>query len=71
MLEGVAANEGHWAAHFNLACFEILSGRPEESLAALRRSVELDPEQARKYAAEDSDFEPLRADPRFQELVGP
>src|SRR5438874_645267 len=37
MLEGVAANEGHWAAHFNLACFEILSGRPEESLAALRR----------------------------------
>jgi quercetin dioxygenase-like cupin family protein len=69
MLEGVDKYRDHWAGHYNLACYEARTGRTDEAIEALRRSAELDAEQARKYAASDSDFEPLRDDPRFQELV--
>ncbi len=53
---------------YDLACFESLAGDTEEALAHLSRSLELDP-KLRPGAARDSDFEPLRQDPRFQALV--
>jgi quercetin dioxygenase-like cupin family protein len=69
LLEGIEANEPHWAGPFNLACYEVLTGRIDEGIEALRRSIELDPENARKFAAEETDFDPIRDDPRVQELM--
>ena len=54
---------------YDLACFESLAGRADDSLGHLRRSIELDPEY-RDYARDDEDFDPIRADPRFGALLG-
>jgi hypothetical protein len=54
---------------YDLACFDSLAGDTEEALAHLSRSLELDPKLRPGAAARDSDFEPLRQDPRFQALV--
>jgi uncharacterized Ntn-hydrolase superfamily protein len=54
---------------YELACHESLAGRPDDALAHLRRSLELDPGY-REMAAVDDDFESLRADARFRALTG-
>jgi len=53
---------------YDLACFESLAGESEEALAHVARALELDP-QLRPGASRDSDFDPVRQDPRFQSLV--
>jgi uncharacterized Ntn-hydrolase superfamily protein len=53
---------------YDLACFESLAGESEDALAHLARALELDP-QLRPGAARDSDFDPVRQDPRFESLV--
>jgi len=54
---------------YNLACCESLAGRPEDAITHLRLSIERS-EQFRPMAAEDSDFDPIREEPAFKELVG-
>lgn len=49
---------------YNLACFESLAGRTDEALAHLAEAVEGDP-RTREWAQTDSDFDPIRSDPRF------
>jgi len=56
-------------AMYNLACCESLAGRTDDALGHLRRSIELS-EQFRAFAKGDSDFDPVREDARFRELVG-
>jgi uncharacterized Ntn-hydrolase superfamily protein len=46
---------------YNLACYESLAGRRDDALAHLRRSIELD-ESFRALAADDRDFDPIRAE---------
>jgi uncharacterized Ntn-hydrolase superfamily protein len=46
---------------YNLACYESLAGSREDALTHLRRSIELD-ESFRALAADDPDFDPIRAD---------
>jgi uncharacterized Ntn-hydrolase superfamily protein len=46
---------------YNLACYEALAGRGDDAVAHLRRAVELD-ESYRALAAEDPDFDPVRAE---------
>jgi len=65
----LAAHPEAWQGFFNAACFEALEGDSDRALAHLARAVELDPDEARKAASNDSDFDPLRADPRFVELI--
>jgi tetratricopeptide (TPR) repeat protein len=55
-------------AMYNLACCESLAGRKEDALRHLRRSIELS-ERFRTFAKGDSDFDAIRGEPAFKELV--
>jgi tetratricopeptide (TPR) repeat protein len=68
-LEIVNANPEYVAPLFNLACCESLAGRPEDAIEHLRRAIEAW-EPFRQLAAKDSDFDPIRNEPAFKELVG-
>ena len=50
---------------YNLACCESLTGRTEDAIEHLRRAIEL-AERFRTYARDDSDFDAIRDDARFQ-----
>jgi tetratricopeptide (TPR) repeat protein len=46
---------------YNLACYESLAGRGTDAVAHLRRAFELD-DSYRALAADDADFDPVRAE---------
>jgi hypothetical protein len=54
--------------YYNLACAESLAGRHEDSLGHLAQAIQMH-DDFRAMAAADSDFDPIKADPRFQSLV--
>jgi mannose-6-phosphate isomerase-like protein (cupin superfamily) len=53
---------------YNLACCEALAGRKEDAIGNLRTAIERRP-SLRDLAKEDTDFDPLREEPAFRELV--
>ncbi|HEX5798835.1 MAG TPA: GFA family protein [Gaiellaceae bacterium] len=55
--------------HYNVACCESLAGRAGDAVEHLRRAVERW-EGCRELAIADPDFDPIRAEPAFQELIG-
>jgi tetratricopeptide (TPR) repeat protein len=67
--ELVGANPQYAFLLYNLACCESLAGRPNDAIEQLRRAIELHA-SARDYARGDTDFDPIRKDPGFVELVG-
>ncbi len=54
---------------YNVACCESLAGRTADAIEHLRLAVERS-DQSRSLAANDPDFDPIRDEPAFQELVG-
>jgi tetratricopeptide (TPR) repeat protein len=62
--EALHRHADHPGILFNLACLESLAGRRDDALDHLHRSIELDPNNA-EFARHDSDFDPIRDDPRF------
>ena len=52
-----------------LACCEALTGRKEDAIAHLRVAFEKRP-SLRELATRDTDFDSLRDEPAFSELVG-
>jgi uncharacterized Ntn-hydrolase superfamily protein len=54
---------------YDLACYESMAGRRDESLRHLARSLELEPSY-RDRARGDTDFDPVRDDDRFRSIVG-
>jgi mannose-6-phosphate isomerase-like protein (cupin superfamily) len=54
---------------YNLACCESLAGRTADAIEHLRLAIKKS-ERFRSYAASDSDFDPIRDEPAFKELVG-
>jgi tetratricopeptide (TPR) repeat protein len=54
---------------YNVACCESLAGRTADAIEHLRLAIER-ADRSRSLAAEDSDFDPIRDDPAFKELVG-
>lgn len=64
----VEANPHYPLLHYNLACCESLTGRTTDALEHLRRAVELS-DRFRAYARSDSDFDAIRDDPGFAELL--
>jgi len=57
------------AIAYNLACAECLAGRSDDAIRHLRQALEMD-DSLRGLAQRDSDFDPIREDTRFAELVG-
>ena len=65
----IEANPQYPMLFYNLACCEALVGETDEAIEHLRHAV-AGFDQFREYAQGDSDFDVLRDDPRFKELVG-
>jgi tetratricopeptide (TPR) repeat protein len=53
---------------YNVACCESLAGRTEDALEDLRGAIEQS-ERFRAFAEGDSDFDPIRDEPAFGELI--
>jgi tetratricopeptide (TPR) repeat protein len=67
----IAEKPDYWATSYNAGCFEALAGNPDAALEHLRRAKELDATgDSAQYFREDTDLDPVRDDPRFQELLG-
>jgi tetratricopeptide (TPR) repeat protein len=62
------ANPQYADLMYNLACCESLAGRTNDALEHLGRSIEMS-ERSRAYAEDDSDFDPIRDEPAFRQLV--
>jgi hypothetical protein len=56
-------------SEYNRACFEAICGNHDEALRLLKIALEKKLSSP-DWARQDPDFERLRSDPRFQELVG-
>jgi tetratricopeptide (TPR) repeat protein len=53
---------------YNLACCESLAGRTADAIEHLRLAIDRS-ERSRSYAEGDSDFDPIRDEPAFKELI--
>jgi tetratricopeptide (TPR) repeat protein len=67
--EEIEANPQYAVPLYNLACCEALTGRTADALEHLRRAVE-QREELRVLARDDSDLDPIRAEPAFKQLIG-
>jgi tetratricopeptide (TPR) repeat protein len=54
---------------YNVACCESLAGRAADAISHLGHAVAVD-DRFRSFARDDGDFDPLRDEPAFRELVG-
>jgi tetratricopeptide (TPR) repeat protein len=68
--EMIEANPQYGVPLYNLACAESLAGQRQEAIEHLRMAIEASPDLGRKLAREDPDFDPIRDEPNFRELVG-
>ena len=69
-LRGIVVEHPEYALLFyNLACCESQIGDSAEAIEHLRRAVEMS-DQFLTYAWEDSDFDPIRDEPEFAQLIG-
>ena len=57
-------------ALYNLACARVQQQRIDEAVATLQEALQVRPE-LKHVATQDKEMEPLKEDPRFQELVKP
>jgi hypothetical protein len=56
--------------YYNTACCESLAGRTADAVEHLRTAIEMWA-GGRDMATQDSDFDPIRDEPAFRELLGP
>jgi len=66
--ELIEANPEYAGVLYNVACCESLAGRTDDAIEHLRLAIER-AERFRPFAAGDSDFDPIRDEPAFKELV--
>jgi hypothetical protein len=66
--ELIAANPQYPMLVYNLACSESLSGRTTEAIDHLRLAAGAS-EKLRADARQDSDFDPIRDEPSFKEVI--
>jgi len=66
----IAEKPRYWPTHYNAGCFEAQAGNADAAFEHLRRAKELDDEgHSDEYFRGDNDLDPIRDDPRFQELL--
>jgi hypothetical protein len=64
----VEANPQYAELFYNVACCESLAGRTTDAVDHLRRAIDMS-ERLRALAKDDSDFDPIRDEPAFKELI--
>jgi len=64
----VGAHPQYALLFYNLACCESMAGRSPDAVDHLRRAIEMS-ERFRENARDDSDFDPIRDEPAFKELI--
>ncbi|MBT9255305.1 hypothetical protein KMZ30_06910 [Phycicoccus sp. KQZ13P-1] len=64
----VASHPQYPMLFFNLACCESQCGRASEAVEHLRKAIEMS-EAFRDSARNDSDLDPIRGEPGFQQLI--
>jgi Cupin domain len=70
MKQLIADKPEHWATSYNAGCFEALAGDADAAFEHLRRAKGLDADgESAQYFREDGDLDPIRDDPRFEELL--
>jgi hypothetical protein len=67
--ELVATHPEYAGLLYNVACCESLAGRVSDAVEHLRLAIERQG-RLRSLAAKDSDFDPIRREPPFRDLVG-
>jgi hypothetical protein len=67
--ELIEAHPDEGSLYYNTACCESLAGRTADAVEHLRQAIGIW-EGCREMAKQDSDFDPIRAEPAFEELVG-
>lgn len=53
---------------YNLACYYSVGGKPDEAFGLLSRLLPMSNSDMREWILRDSDFDPLHADPRWEEI---
>ena len=66
--EVMEAHPEYAGVAYNVACVESLAGRKEDAIQHLRQAID-GSDRFRNLAVEDSDFDPIREEPGFKELV--
>jgi tetratricopeptide (TPR) repeat protein len=66
--ELVEAHPQYAGLLYNLACCESLAGRTGDAVDHLGRAIDRS-DRWRSYASEDSDFDPIRDEPAFKQLI--
>jgi hypothetical protein len=67
--ELLEAHPGLAFLHYQVACCESLAGRKAEAIEHLRQAIDRW-EGCGEMAQQDSDFDPIRGEPEFEELIG-
>jgi len=67
--ELAAAHPEYPELFYNVACCESLAGRTDDAIEHLRQAIAVS-DVCRSLAEKDSDFDPIRDEPAFKELVG-
>jgi len=67
--EALSIDANQAIVYYNLACYWSLAHNAKHALDYLGQAFAMDPAY-RELAAEERDFDPIRAEPRFQQLTG-
>jgi hypothetical protein len=67
--ELIEAHPGQAHLYYNVACCESLAGRRDDAVEHLRQAIDMW-DGCRDLAKEDSDFDPIRDESAFEELIG-
>jgi tetratricopeptide (TPR) repeat protein len=67
--DAIEAQSTYGMPLYNLACCESLAGRTDDAIEHLRRAIGIS-ERLREHAESDTDFDGIRGEPAFAELVG-
>ena len=66
--ELLEVHPGQAYLYYNVACCESLAGRTADAVEHLGQAIDMW-EDCREMAKGDSDFDPIRAEPAFEELI--